>query len=125
MINASQILLPNDYQRNIDYIQWKKGFVWGEKIYSFSKISLKREHSSLTEKKGLLRDNLESVKTRTKMHKHGIFIFKVHLKKKKIYFDCCQCILPFFKKRLLYRQILIMNFFRRRCIYSPYHNFSL
>lgn len=27
LINGSQILLPNDYQRNIDYIQCKKDFI--------------------------------------------------------------------------------------------------
>lgn len=52
MINGSQTLLPNDYQRNIDYIQWKEDFVWGEKN-SFSKIFFKTEHGNPTEKKTL------------------------------------------------------------------------
>lgn len=29
LINGSQILLPNDYQSNIDYTLWKEDFVGG------------------------------------------------------------------------------------------------
>lgn len=51
LINGSQILLPNDYQRNIDYIQWKKDFVGNGVSSQFSKIFFKRKHNSLTEKR--------------------------------------------------------------------------
>lgn len=41
-MNGSQTLLPNDYQRNIDYIQWKEDFVWGRKKIVLAKYFLKQ-----------------------------------------------------------------------------------
>lgn len=45
------------YQMTIREIQIifsrKRIFIWGKKVYSFSKIFLKREHNSFTGKQGL------------------------------------------------------------------------
>lgn len=63
----------------------ERGFCLVGKVYSFSKIFLKREHSSPTGKRGggeFLRDNTDSVKTHREMYEHGIFIFQVHLLEK-------------------------------------------
>lgn len=47
LINGSQILLPNDYQRNIDYIQCKEDFVGKGVSSQFSKIFLKENTIAL------------------------------------------------------------------------------
>ena len=58
----------------------KRIFIWGKKVYRFSKIFLKREHNSFTGKKDS-RENPDSVKTHTEKYKHVFFILQVHLKK--------------------------------------------
>lgn len=64
LINGSQIQLPNDYQRNIEYISTKR--IWGGvcrgEIYTFrKKIFLYEKDGSLMEKNKLY-GTTESIK---------------------------------------------------------------
>lgn len=101
LINRSQILLPNDYQRNIDYIHWRETLVDGGagSLQLRQNIFKKRTQKNRT----LLRDNPDSGKTQR--HTNMVFSSSKFISKKKIYFDCnCQYINPlFYNIRYLHR----------------------
>lgn len=83
LINGSQIQLPNDYQRNIEYISTKR--IWGGvcrgEIYTFrKKIFLYEKDGSLMEKINFMA--LQS-QLNTQTYKYGVFLVRVHQNKKK------------------------------------------
>lgn len=78
LINGSQILLPNDYQKYRLY-SVERGFCWGGRVvHSLAKYFKKGNIVALQEKATLKRQPRFCYNTET--HRHGIFIFKIKQK---------------------------------------------